>query len=264
METATSSGVRLDVDGAIARIVLDQPEEENRLTEPVLRRLAAIAENLRHSGDIHAVVIRGQGTEIFSTCVLNPALRGSLAKEEILRLVFLANEVFDAVEALPQMVIAGINGLIRAGAVELALACDMRVAAAHAKLSMPEARWGGFPGAGGPVRLPAIVGYGRAAELICTGREIDAEEMLRIGLVERVAAGADFDRVLDDLAVSVATSGPLATRGAKQIMRVRSAAGFGAARKLSDALRRALEYSDDVDESIRAHREGRRPKFTGR
>ena len=69
---------------------------------------------------------------------------------------------------------------------------------------------------------------------------------------------------LDELAASVATSGPLATRGAKQIMRLRTAAGFAPARKLSDALRRALEFSDDVDESIRAHREGRQPKFTGR
>src|SRR3989442_13227977 len=77
---------------------------------------------------------------------------------------------------------AALNGVARAGAAELALACDIRLAAAHATFALPEARWGGFPGAGGPVRLPAIVGRGRALELICTGREGDAQEMERIGL----------------------------------------------------------------------------------
>ena len=108
------------------------------------------------------------------TGLLNPEIRGSLPKNEVLDFVFLANRVFDAVEALPQIVIAAINGTVMAGAVELALACDIRLVADHAKLSMPEAKWGGFPGAGGPVRLPMVVGHGHAMDLIGTGREIDA------------------------------------------------------------------------------------------
>jgi enoyl-CoA hydratase len=219
---------------------------------------------LRRSADIQAVIFRGDGPDYFSAGILNPVLRRNMTKDEVLAVVAHANEVYDAIEALPQVVIAGINGHIRAGAVELALACDIRIAASHARLAMPEAKWGGFPGAGGPVRLPGVVGYGRAMELICTAREIDADEMLRIGLVERVVAPGEFDSALRALAGDIAASGPLATRGAKRVMRARREPGLKAARELSDALRRALEFSADIEEGIAAHRDGRTPHFTGR
>ena len=131
-------------------------------------------------------------------------------------------------------------------------------------LSMPEAKWGGFPGAGGPVRLPMAVGHGRAMELIGTGREIDAAEMARIGLVEHVHPKDDLRAAARDMARTIGANGPLATRGAKRIARVRREPGFQAARALSDALRHALEWSADVDEGIAAHREDRTARFTGR
>ncbi|HVY59544.1 MAG TPA: enoyl-CoA hydratase/isomerase family protein [Xanthobacteraceae bacterium] len=263
-ERNAADGVRFKIDGPIAWITIDNEAEQNRLRPEAVLGLKAIAEKLRANADVHAVVIRGQGADYFCTGILNPALRGALRKDEILDLVFLTAATFDEIEALPQVVIAGLNGAVRAGAVELALACDIRIAAEHVRLSMPEAKWGGFPGAGGPVRLPQLIGRGRAMELVCTGRDIDAEEMLRIGLVERVVASDEFDRALADLAATIARNGPLATRGAKSIMRVRQEPGFRAARELSDALRRALEASTDVDEAIAAHREGRAPRFTGR
>ena len=96
-------------------------------------------------------------------------------------MVRLANAVFDKIEALPQVVIAALNGVTRAGAAEITLACDMRIAASHATFAVPEAKWGGFPGAGAPVRLPGIVGRARALELICTARELNAQEMETLG-----------------------------------------------------------------------------------
>jgi enoyl-CoA hydratase/carnithine racemase len=176
----------------------------------------------------------------------------------------MANRLYDAIEALPQIVIAALNGITRAGAAELSLACDIRLAAAHATFALPEALWGGFPGAGGPVRLPGIVGRARALELICTGREVAADEMARIGLVLAIYRGEHVVAEAQALAERIAASGPIATRGAKRIMNVRGAAGFAAARELSDALRHALEWSRDVDEGMAAHREGRPPRFTGR
>jgi enoyl-CoA hydratase/carnithine racemase len=172
--------------------------------------------------------------------------------------------VYDGLEALPQITIAALNGITRAGAAELALACDIRLAAGHAVFAMPEARWGGFPGAGGPVRLPAVVGRARAPEIICTGREVTADEMERIGLVLAVHPGDRLPAETLALARRIAESGPLATRGAKRIVQARAAAGFAAGRALSDALRHELEWSHDVDEGIAAHREGRPPKFTGK
>jgi len=169
-----------------------------------------------------------------------------------------------AIEALPQIVIAALNGFARAGGAELALACDIRLAAAHATMAYPEAGWGSFPGAGAPYRLASIVGRGRALELICTSRVIDASEMERLGLVQGVYPADRLGETTRDLAERIAAAGPLATRGAKRIMGARLDPGLTAARELSDALRYAIEWSDDVDEGIAAQRDGRVPRFTGR
>jgi enoyl-CoA hydratase len=259
-----ASDVRLERDGRVAVVTVDRPDDQNRFTRDVLLALQGIVDGLAGDAAIQAVVVTGGGTRFFSMGILNPAVRASYTKEQILDLVRLANRLYDALEALPQIVIAALNGVARAGAAELSLACDIRLAAAHATFALPEALWGGFPGAGGPVRLPMLVGRARALELMCTGREIDAAEMERLGLVLGVYAG---DRLLAEataLAARIAASGPLATRGAKRIVNTRLYGGFGEARALSDTLRHALEWSHDVDEGMAAHREGRPPRFSGR
>src|SRR6267378_4139802 len=260
----TFTDVALQRDGRVGTITIDRPADQNRLTREVLLGLEAMVHELAGDAETQAVVLTGRGAEFFSMGILNPSVRASYTKDQILELVRTANRMYDALEALPQIVIAALNGAARAGAAELSLACDIRLAAAHATFALPEALWGGFPGAGGPVRLPGIVGRARALEIMCTGRELDAAELQRLGLVLAVHPG---DRLLAEaqaLAARIAASGPLATRGAKRIVTTRLAAGFGEARSLSDALRYALEWSRDVDEGMLAHREGRAPRFTGR
>src|SRR5438874_12066715 len=259
-----SSEARLAREGRVVVVTIDRPGDQNRLTRDVLLALQAIVDGLAGDAETQALVLTGGGSEFFSMGILNPVVRASYTKEQILELVRLVNRLYDAIEALPQIVIAALNGAARAGAAELSLACDIRLAASHATFALPEALWGGFPGAGGPVRLPMLVGRARALELICTGRQIDASEMERLGLALSVHPS---DRLIADaqaLAASIAASGPLATRGAKRIVTVRDASGFSAARALSDALRHALEWSRDVDEGMAAHREGRTPRFIGR
>jgi len=254
----------LDIAPPLATVTINRAADENRLTRENLQRLGEIAAELKARDDVHAILITGAGGDVFSHGLLNPAIRASLSKDQVLETVMLANAVFDAIEALPQIVIAVINGSLRAGASELALACDIRFAADHATLALPEAKWGGFPGAGAPHRLPMVVGHGRALELICTGREIDAATMERIGFVEYAYPAAELWPAALAMARQIGANGPLATRGAKRIMRVRREPGFKAARELSDALRHALEGSQDVDEGMAAHRDGRPPKFVGR
>jgi enoyl-CoA hydratase/carnithine racemase len=256
-------GLRYETDRRVASLTLTRPDSLNLLTEDILRALGDISRDLASNADIDVVTITSEGSSCFSTGILTPALRGSLGKQDVLKLIRLANQSFDAIEALPQIVIAGLNGLVRAGAVELVLACDIRIAGEHVKLSSPEAKWGGFPGAGAPVRLPRLIGMGRALELLCTGREIEAREMERIGLVERVVAPDAVHATLDEMARTIADNGPLATKGAKRIAKMRETSGFAAARQLSDELRTALEWTHDVDEGIAAVREGRKPRFTG-
>jgi len=264
MATGKSAGIEYSSEGAVARILIDRPGERNMMLPDALEALKAIAARLERDREVHVVVITGSGTEYFSAGLLNPDLKLAMGKEGVLDVVALANATFDAVEALPQIVIAAINGDIRAGAVELALACDIRIAADHAKLAMPEAKWGGFPGAGAPVRLPGVVGHGRAIELIATGREIGAAEMERYGLVERVVPSDQLAAAVDELVRQLSANGPLALRGAKRIARLRHEPGFAAARELSDTLRNAFEYTSDADEGVAAHREGRPARFTGR
>ncbi len=259
-----SEEIALDIEAPVATITINRADDENRLTRANLERLGEIAEALKASDDVQAVLITGVGGEIFSHGLLNPEIRASLSKDEVIETVVLANNVLDAIEALPQIVIAVINESIRAGATELALACDIRLVADHATLALPEAKWGGFPGAGAPHRLPMVVGHGRALELICTGREIDAATMECIGFAEYVYPVGELWEAAMDMAQQIGANGPLATRGAKAIMRVRREPGFKAARELSDALRHKLEWSHDVDEGMAAARENRAPKFTGR
>jgi enoyl-CoA hydratase/carnithine racemase len=261
---AFPEGVTLARNGGVATLTIDRPADLNRLSPEVIVRLGSIAEALREDPQTNVLVITGSGSEFFSMGILNPAIRAGYSKEEIVRLVRLANRVFDAVEALPQIVVAAINGKVLAGGAELCLACDLRYAAAHATLALPEAGWGGFPGAGAPVRLPMLVGKARAIELICTGREIDAAELERIGLVQAVYPRDRFAEAVAVTAQRIAANGPLATKGAKRIIATREEPGFRAARELSDALRHALEWSEDVDEGMAAHRENRTPKFRGR
>lgn len=245
-------------------LTIDRPADMNRLSPDLVEHLGHIVAALRDDQETHVLVITGRGDDFFSMGLLNPAIRASLSKDDVIRLVRKANAVFDVLEALPQITIAAINGKIMAGAVELSLACDLRYAVTHATMQMPEASWGGFPGAGAPVRLPQLVGKARALELICTAREVDSAEMSQLGLIQGLYPQATFRDEVAKTAQTIANNGPLATRGAKRIMATRQEPGTRAARELSDALRHALEWSQDVDEGIAAHKANRKPNFIGR
>jgi enoyl-CoA hydratase/carnithine racemase len=261
---ASVDEIRLEAEAPVATVTIDCPDDWNRLNPVSLKRLGEIVGSLRDSADIHAVIFTGAGDEWFSAGLMNAEIRAGMTKDDVIDYVVTANRIFDELEALPQITIAAINGKIMAGASELALACDIRIAGEHSTLMLPEARWGGFPGAGGPVRLPMAVGHGHALELIATGKEIDAAEMARIGFVEHVHRRGAVKAAARATADAIGANGPLATRGAKRIARARQEPGLRAARDLSDALRHALEWSHDVDEGLAAAKAGRPPKFTGR
>ena len=262
--SAVTNDLTADVAGGVMTITLARPDEANRMTPEALAKLEQVAIGLAYRNDVNAVVVTGAGGEHFSTGLLNPKLRASLSKHDIVALVRLANRAFTALEMAPQIVIAALNGPMRAGGCELALACDIRIAAETVTMHLPEAMWGGFPGAGGPMRLAAIVGRGKALQLIATGATVDAREMHRLGLVEEVVPAGEAKAAAAVMARTIAAAAPLATRGAKRIVRTRLDASLPAAAEVADALRYALEWSEDVDESHAAQSEGRSPLFKGR
>src|SRR5678816_4114543 len=134
----SSSEVVLRRDGRVATITIDRSTDQNRLTREVLLALQSHVDTLAGDDEIQAVVLTGAGSTFFSMGILKPAVRASYTKPQILDLVRTANRLYDALEALPQIVIAALNGAARAGAAELSLACDIRLAAAHATFALPE------------------------------------------------------------------------------------------------------------------------------
>jgi enoyl-CoA hydratase/carnithine racemase len=257
-------GLRVTRHDHTVWVDLTRAHDHHRITDGMLNALLHLCDLLRDDAQASVVVIRGEGDVFFSSGLLNPVLRGNMSKEQVLSLVRKANRVFDAIEALPQVVVGALNGNAVAGGVELALACDIRYAASHAVARLPEAGWGGFPGAGAPVRLATLVGKAHALDMIAGSEPQDAAEMLRIGLVQRVWDRATFDAELARCVARMAGSGPLALKGAKRVAAIRQEPGFWAARQLSDALRHSLEYSEDVDEGLAAAKEQRPPHYKGR
>lgn len=120
-----------------------------------------------------------------------------------------------------------------------------------------------FPGAGGPIRLPRLVGTGKAMEIIMTGRDVGANEALSIGLIERVAPSDKFESEVRQLSEAMATTGPLGNRAVKKLIRASVETNMQAARAYSDALREPLASSADTAEGIAAYGEGRPPRFQG-
>lgn len=260
----SASPILVARDGKVVVVTLNRPEDGNRWRKEMLYAFEPVVAGLSRDEEAQVVVIRGAGEEYFSWGAFDPAIRGAMQKEEIVEFVLRGSRLRDAIELLPQIVIAALNGKARGNGVELALACDMRYASDRATISFPEADMGGIPGGGGPARLPSVVGRARALELLCTGREVGADEMVRIGFA---LAAYPHARLMDEvmgIAHRIAEKGPIAIRGAKRIAHARLAPGLAEARQMSDALRARLEWSHDVDEAIAAHREGRKPRFTGR
>lgn len=256
--------LNLDITPPVATITINCPADMNRLNPVSLLELGEMVAALRKRDDVQAVVITGAGDDWFSAGLMNAEIRAGMTKDDVIDYVVNANRILDDLETLPQITIAAINGKIMAGAAEVALACDIRIAGEHSTLMLPEACWGGFPGAGAPHRLPMAVGHAHALELIATGKEINAQEMERIGFVQHVHPRGQVLAAVHETARAIGANGPLATRGAKTIARARREPGFRAARELSDTLRYALEWSHDVDEGLAAAQAGRPAKFTGK
>jgi enoyl-CoA hydratase/carnithine racemase len=207
--------------GAVRHVVLNRPEKRNAMSSALLTELADALRAAADDGSVHCVVLRGEGP-VFSAGVDLAELGGLAQSEEgqaalrHFRSVFLT--AANLCEETPKPVIAQIHGTCVGGALEVALGCDLRVAADDAKLGLPEVRLGLIPDVGGCSRLPAVVGLGRAKELIMTGRMIGAAEAERIGLVNRVVPADELDQATQELADELLACAPIAVGRAKRVM----------------------------------------------
>jgi enoyl-CoA hydratase/carnithine racemase len=204
--------------GHVRHIVLNRPEKRNAMNQELL---LALGETLREAAaepGVHCVVLRGEGP-VFSAGVDLVELAESSGQPGMLRPfrnVFL--ECANLCETMAKPVICQIHRTCVGGALEVALGCDLRVASSDAQLGLPEVRFGIIPDVGGSTRLPAVVGLGRAKELIMTARLIDAAEAERIGLVNRVVPAEDLARATQDLVEELLANSHVAVGRAKRVI----------------------------------------------
>jgi enoyl-CoA hydratase/carnithine racemase len=204
--------------GAVRHVVLNRPEKRNAMNQELL---LALGEALREAGadeGVHCVVLRGEGP-VFSAGVDLVELAESSGQTGMLRPfrnVFL--ECANLCETMAKPVVCQIHRTCVGGALEVALGCDLRIASSDAQLGLPEVRFGIIPDVGGSTRLPAVVGLGRAKELIMTARTIDADEAERIGLVNRVAAPEKLEQQTQALVEELLANSHVAVGRAKRVI----------------------------------------------
>lgn len=250
--------------GTVAQLTFKNPPL-NLVSEELLAELDDALDRLEaaDAGDVRAVVVTGSGDRAFSAGSDVKGFEGHRGAAG--RAHFMSEEAtFTRLAQLPMPTIAAIEGNALGGGLELALACDIRVASEAAKLGLPEVRLAVTPGAGGTQRLPRVVGVGRAKELTLTGRIIDAHEAERIGLVSRVVAAGQALAAAHEIAADIAQRGPLAVREVKRLIdlstEVDIAAGLAAE---VDASERVFN-SDDMLEGANAFFAKRPANYRGR
>jgi enoyl-CoA hydratase len=257
----TNTSVLFSLEEPIATITLNRPEKLNALDPPMLAQLEQLCQDLERDTKVRVVLLTGAGTRAFSAGADITAW-SSLQPLEMWRWwVRNGHRVFERVARLPQPVIAVLNGVAFGGGFELALAADLRIAAEHTQLALPETGIGTVPGWGATQRLPALIGAARAKEMMFTGRRVDATTAERWGLVNAVEPGTNLMGYAVNLAQEIAARAPLSVQMAKQL--VDSAQGNAQAVTL-EALAGALSSStQDGQEGVAAFREHRQPRFTG-
>lgn len=256
----------LQKSGHIACITLTRPERANVLDARALRDLADACEAVRDDDDVRVVVITAEG-EVFCSgwdweALAAAAEGGSLL--DAARGLGMVPDPFRCLHELSRPVICAMNGGAHGAGLELALACDIRVAAEGARFSLPETRMGLLPMGGGIQRLARLVGRGRALQLVLTGEEFSAEEAHAMGLVNRIAP---HERVFDEsrlLAERIAERGPLATAYAKEAVNRGIDMPLEQALRFETDLTVILQTTEDRAEGVSAFIQKRKPDFKGK
>lgn len=251
-----------DINEGILKIELNRPKAANALSINMLKELQEAFELAKYDQNIRCIVITGAGKKAFCAGA-DLKERSEMDAIQVKKTVSLIRETINELEALPQPVIAAINGAAFGGGLELALACDIRVASRTAKLGLTETSLGIIPGAGGTQRLPQLIGIGKAKELIFTARKIAAEEALQIGLVEYVEEPEHVGRKAIEIAREIAQNAPIAITQAKKAINEGYLADLPTGLSIERAAYEMTIPTKDRLEGLKAFKEKRRPNYIG-
>jgi enoyl-CoA hydratase/carnithine racemase len=250
--------------GAVRHVVLNRPEKRNALNDELILAIRVALEAAAADREVLCVVVRGAGP-LFSSGMDLAGLAALAADPDRLR--EFRRPILDTWNLLEEMAkptICQVHGACIGGAMELALACDLRVMAADAFIGMPETRVGLIPDVGGSSRLPAVVGLGRAKELVMTGRMIDGVEAERIGLVNRIAPADELDDATAGLVDELLACAPVAVGHAKRVLDAAAKPALAATLEHEVVVQALCARTEDFAEGTRAFAEKRQPEFSGR
>lgn len=255
--------VRIERSDGIAVVMVNRPEKLNALNADTVAELDRAFHALAADDSVRAVIVTGAGEKAFvaGADIAELAKMGPLSGVRVSRQ---GQDTFRFLEAMPKPVIAAVNGYALGGGLELALACHLRIASENARFGLPEVKLGIIPGYGGTVRLPRIVGRGRALELILTGEMIDAQEAYRIGLVNRVVPQVELMTEAEALARKIIANGPIAVALAIESVNHAQNATLEDGLLLESNLFGLLASTEDMREGMQAFLEKRKAQFAGK
>ncbi len=258
----TADTVELKFRGPVAWLALNRPDVMNALNFSMIEQLESHLADLASDSDIRVVVITGRGKAFCAGADLNDSAGKEQAPGEP-DFIDRAEEIFSELRAFPKPTIVALNGLALAGGLELAMCCDLIVAAESAKVGDAHANFGVFPGAGGASVLPRLIPLNVAKYLLFTGEFLPADQMMKYGLINQVVADDQLQDAIQQLAEKIAEKSPASLR------RMKAVANASQDKTLGDALVhekhefRKHERSYDMAEGLSAFVEKRKPKFKG-
>jgi len=255
--------VLYQADDHVATVTLNRPDVHNAQNDTLRRELHQIFTALTIDDDVKVIVVTGAGDRAFSAGAdirefVEPASPVQL-RERRKRIEYRA-----MMDRCSQPIIAAINGFALGGGLELALACDIRIAAENATLGLTEINLAIIPGGGGTQRLPRLIGKGKALEMILTGARIPAAEALRLGIVERVVPAGEALKAATELARTIAEKAPIALRYAKEAVVKGLGMSLEDGLRLEGDLSTLLRTTEDRAEGAKAFLEKRTPRWTGK
>lgn len=255
--------VQHEIADGVAVVTLNRPPA-NALNSQLMGELGELFDELAANPEIKSVVVTAAGTRFFVGGADVTELLEQNTVEQGEHFSLLGQVLMDKVERFPRPVIAAVNGYALGGGCELAMACDIRLAAASARFGQPEVNLGILPGAGGSQRLPRLVGKGKAKELLMTGDMIDAAEALRIGLVDRVVPAEELLNEAVALAKKIAAKAPKGVELIKRAVNEGTQMTLEEGIKLENHLFGLACATEDKNEGIKAFLEKRPAQFRGR
>ncbi|MEW5913948.1 MAG: enoyl-CoA hydratase-related protein [Thermodesulfobacteriota bacterium] len=252
------------VQGGIGHLVINRPQARNALNRAARLEMAAVLEQVRQDPAVKVLVLSGAGGKAFAagSDVKELSQYDALAMEQFMDT--LAQGFYTRFEELDRPVIAMIDGLCLGGGLELALACDLRIASDRSQLGLPEIRLGIMPGGGGTQRLPRLVGVAKAKELIFTGELLSAQEAERLGILNRVYPAEELEARVMELAQKIAAKSSLALKWAKKAINASHESGLRMGLAYEAMVECLLFTSQDRQEGLKALFEKRTPEFKGR